>query len=247
MKGTFFKKPFEWSIETKQEAWQQGDIIEGTLYVKNHSAESQDIVNSGVGLAYAEIKKVHSRIDGAIKIELKEVFSASLESFESKVFSFTFALPENCSITDKKGSYFISYGVNCSENHLMLKIEPRDLFTKVAGLLETFHRFKLKELKANKAGVEYKFTPPSSREFSNLESLSLVLWTKEGNLEMNYDFVIRKLDTESATTKISKSNVKIQKTLGPKDFSAGRGLINQDFLLKSIESALSEVRLKNIF
>lgn len=247
MKGTFFSKPLEWNIETSKEAWGQGDAIEGTLKVKNHGTEMVDLSGAGVGLAHAEIKKVHAKTDGAMKFEVKETFTSSINPSETKELPFKLMLPQNCAVTDKKASFFLTYGKEASENHLMLKIEPKILFTKVIGLLDTFHRFKLKEMKAAKNGVEYKLIPPTSREMANLESLSLIFSMNGENLQMDYDFQVRKLDTESVTTKVNKVGVKIQKLLTPKEFSLGKDMINQDTLLKSLESVLSEVKLKSVF
>lgn len=248
MKGTFFNKPLEWNIETHAESWNQGDKITGTLKVKNHGPEAITLNESGVALAHAEIKKVHSRTEGAFKIDAKEEFKDSqIAPQETKELPFSLNLPPNCAVTDKKASYFLSYGKNFSESHLQLKVEPKVLFNKIIGLLDTFHRFKLKEVKAGKQGVEYKLLPPTSREMANLESLNLNFSMAEDNLKMDFDFQVRKLDTASVTTKVNKASVKLQRVLTPKEFSLGRDMINQDQLLKSLESVLSEVKLKSVF
>jgi hypothetical protein len=248
MKGTFFSKPLEWNIETDKESWTQGEQIKGVLRVKNHGADSISLKNSGVAIAFADIKKVHAKTDGAMKFDMKEIFAdESIECGSSKEMNFTLALSHNCPVTDKKASYFITYGKDASENHLMLKIEPKALFGKVIGLLDTFHRFKLKEFKTAKNGVEYKLIPPTSRDLANLESLSLIFSMNEDNLQMDYDFQVRKLDTESVTTKVNKIGVKIQKVLTPREYSLGKDMINQDTLLKSLEAAISEVKLKSVF
>ncbi len=248
MKGTFFSKPLEWNIETDKESWAQGESVKGTLRVKNHGTESVSLELSGVGLAHADIKKVHTRSEGAMKFDVKEIFTESeLKANESKELVFNLTLPSNCAVTDKKASYYLAYGKEASENHLMLKIEPKPLFGKVIGLLDTFHRFKLKEYKAAKNGVEYKLIPPTSRDMANLESLNLIFSMSGENLQMDYDFQVKKLETESVTTKISKVGVKIQKVLTPREYSLGKDMINQDTLLKSLESAISEVKLKSVF
>ena len=248
MKGTFFSKPLEWNIETDKESWAQGDSVKGILRLKNHGTESVDIKDAGVAIAHAEIKKVHAKTEGALKIDVKELFTdAEIKAQESKELPFTLTLPANCAVTDKKASYYLTYGKNHSENHLMLKIEPKALFGKVIGLLDTFQRFKLKEYKATKNGVEYKLVPPTSRDMANLEGLNLTFSMEGENLQMDYDFQVRKLDTAGVTTKVNKVGVKIERTLTPKEFSLGRDMINQDILLKSIESVLAEVKLKSVF
>lgn len=213
MKGTFFNKPLEWNIETQGEAWTQGNPVIGTLKVTNHGSESIALTDAGVGLAYADIKKVHAKDEKALKFDLKQNFEKSeLAAAASLELSFQLTLPENCSVSDKKASYYLAYGRNFNESHLQLKVEPRALFGKIVGLLDTFQRFKVKEFKGSKNGVEYKLLPPTSREMANIDSL-LLNFSMEGNdLQMNFDFQVKKLDTSSITTKLNKESAKIKKT-----------------------------------
>jgi sporulation-control protein spo0M len=248
MKGTFFSKPLEWNIETDKESWTQGENINGVLRLKNHSDESVNLTDAGVAIAYAEIKKVHARTDGAMKFDSKVLFSEpEIKALDQIELPFSLSLPTNCGVTDKKASFYLTWGKNHAESHLMLKIEPKALFGKVISLLDTFYRFKLKELKAAKNGVEYKLIPPTSRDMANLESLNLIFSMNGENLQMDYEFQVRKLDTAGVTNKINKLAVKSKKTLTPREFSLGKDLINQDFLLKSIEEVISEVKLKSVF
>ena len=107
MKGTFFSKPLEWNIETDKESWTQGESINGVLRLKNHGSESVDITNAGVAIAYADIKKVHARTEGAMKFDGKALFSESeLKGQEQKELPFSLTLPANCPVTDKKASYY---------------------------------------------------------------------------------------------------------------------------------------------
>lgn len=248
MKGTFFSKPLEWNIETDKESWTQGEAIKGTLRLKNHSDDTLKINEAGVAIAFADIKKVHARTEGAMKFDAKAIFpEPELKGQEQKELSFSLTLPANCAVTDKKASYYLTYGNNHSESHLMLKVEPKALFGKVISLMDTFFRFKLKEFKAAKNGVEYKLIPPTSRDMANLESLNLIFSMQGDNLQMDYDFVVRKLDTEGVVNKINKLSMKFQRSLTPREFSLGKDMINQDVLLKSIEGAIAEVKLKSVF
>lgn len=248
MKGAFFSKPLEWSIETKDESWQQGGLIVGTLRVKNHGTEAADLNGSGAAIAYADIKKVHSRAEGAFKIEARALFNkATLAAGEGLDLPFSLPLPPNGAITDKKGSFYLIYGKDCQENNLQLKVEPKILFGKLIGLLDTFYRFKLKEFKAAKNGVEYKLIPPTARDMANLESLSLIFSTQDDLLNLDFEFLVKKLETSGVTNKIAKSSIKIQKSLTPKEYSLGRDMINQDVLLKVFEGVIAEVKLKSVF
>lgn len=248
MKGTFFNKPLEWNIETDKESWTQGEAIKGILRLKNHSGDTLKLNEAGVAIAFADIKKVHARTEGAMKFDAKALFAETeLKGQEQKELPFSLTLPANCAVTDKKASYYLTYGNNHSESHLMLKVEPKILFGKVISLMDTFFRFKLKEFKAAKNGVEYKLIPPTSRDMANLESLNLIFSMQGENLQMDYDFVVRKLDTEGVVNKINKVSMKFQRLLTPREFSLGKDMINQDVLLKSIEAAIAEVKLKSVF
>lgn len=248
MKGTFFNKPLEWNIETKGESWTQGSVVQGTLRVKNHGTDAVALKDGGVALAYADIKKVHSRAEGALKFDVKENFAASeLGPGSETEMAFSLKLPDNCPITDKKASYYLAYGREFSESQLQLKTEPKTLYTKIVGLLDTFHRFKLKEIKSAKNGVEFKLIPPTARDMANLDTLGLIFSMDGDTLQMDFDFQVKKLDTSSITTKVSKDTVKIKKSASPKEYSLGRDMINQDQLLKILEAVIAEVKLKSVF
>jgi len=248
MKGTFFNQSLEWSVETQKESWQQGEIISGTLRIKNSSNSEIPLNSAGVGLAHADLKKVFAKTEGA----LKPVVTAYLDNKNigpNQILELIFKLylPENCQVTDKKGSFFLTYGQQASETHLQIKVEPKLLFTKVIGLLDTFHRFKLKEFKASKGGVEYKLLPPTSRDMANIDSIFLTFSTNSPNLIMKFDFQVKRLDTASITTKINKESLTIIRELTPKDYSFGGDMINQDQILKVLSEVINEVKMKSVF
>lgn len=248
MKGTFFSKPLEWNIETAGEAWEQGQELKGTLTVKNHGAEKISLEGSGVGLSFSDIKKVQTRAVGALVPELKETFSTlELSSGSEESLPFTFKIPINGQISDKKTSFYLTYGKDYIESQLQIKVNPKELFSKVIGLLDTFYRFKQKDLKSTKKGIEFKLIPPTARDMANIESLLLLFSMKEDVLSMKFDFQVKRLDTSSITTKINKESVSVVKELTPKDYSLGRDMINQDKILKTIEEVINEVKMKAVF
>lgn len=248
MKGAFFQKPLEWSIETPDESWQQGSKVRGTLRVKNHGSDPVSLKSAGAGLAYADIKKVHAKTDGVLKPAPLKIFSdEDLKAGETKELLFELDLPANCPVSDKKATYFLTYGQSALENHLQLNIQPRVLFGKLVGLLDTFYRFKLKEFKGSKNGVEYKLIPPTSRDMANLDGLVLSFEMEGETLNLTFEFQVKKLDTSGVTNSIKKETAKIKKTLQPKEYSLGRDMINQDVLLKMFESVIGEVKIKNQF
>ena len=125
MKGTFFSKPLEWNIETNGESWQQGDTLTGTLKVKNHGTDKIILDDMGVALAYADIKKIHSRADGALKSEITKTFKCEIKPGETTEISFAFPIGSNSPVTDKKSSYYLAFGKNFSESNLQVNVELR--------------------------------------------------------------------------------------------------------------------------
>lgn len=248
MKATFFNKPLEWNIETKEESWPQGGKVSGVLRVKNHGTESIDLGLAGVGLAYAEMKKVHSKTPGALKFSVKNSFSeATIAAGASLELPYSLQIDPNSPVSDKKGSLFLAYGRNFEENHLQLSILPHPLFGKIIGLMDTFQRFKQKDMKSVKSGVEYKLVPPTSRDMANIDSLLLTFSMNGEDLELVFDFQVKKLDTSSVTTKIAKESARIQRSIPPKQYSLGRDMIHQDELLQIPNSVIAEVKLKAVF
>lgn len=248
MKGTFFNKPIEWNVETVKESWAQGDILKGNLSIKNHGTDTVSLENSGIGLAYAEIKKVQTRVVGSLTPEVSISFEPKeLKAGEQLSLEFAFPIPKDGRISDKKSSFYLTYGKDFVEAQLQISVSPDQLFTKIIGLLDTFFRFKIKEIKSSKKGVEYKLLPPSSREMANITSLILTFLKSEDKLLMSFDFQVKRLDTASVTTKINTESIIIKKELSPKEYSLGGDMINQDQLLKTFESVLGEVKLKGVF
>jgi hypothetical protein len=248
MKGTFFNKNMEWNIETTHESWPQGETISGVLKVKKHGKETLTLQDSGVALSLGEIKKVQSRSNGALKIEqTQSIGHTDLTPGAVVEVPFSFKIDPNAPVTDKKQSYYLSFGQNFNESQLQLKISPKVLYLKVSGLMDTFYRFKLKEFKAAKKGVDFKFIPPSSREMANIESLLLTFTMEGNNLTMMFQFQVKKLDTTSLTNKLNKETLAIKKELTPKEYSLGPDLIHQDQILQCLDSVLSKVKLSNVF
>ena len=246
MKGTFFAKPLEWNLNITGDAWQQGQVISGEMTLKNHGTETLSLSNVSLSLAQGDIKKVHSRDPKAFKVieslpfQIKELAPGATHTQ-----SFQLTLPPNCAVTDKKTSFYIAYGKE-HEANLQLKVEPRKIFIEVTKLMETFQRFKTKDIKAAKAGVEFKLLPPTSREWAHVESLLLTQSVEGDNLVMDFLFNVKTIDTTSITTALAKETRQSKKILAPKEYSFGKDMINQDGIMKALDSALLEVKSKGI-
>mgnify|MGYP001073519007 CR=1 FL=1 len=248
MKGAFFQKPLEWQIDVVGEAWAQGDVIKGELRVKNLGDSPIDLARAGVRLSYADIKKVHSRNELAFKQEAEILFptGTTIAPQESKTLPIQFPLPINCPVTDKKASYYITYGLTALESNLQVHVGPRKLFTEITKLLETFQRFKPKDIKASKGAVEFKMVPPTSREYAHVEALHLEQSLEGDQLKLEFTFKVKILDPNSVTTKVAKDERHLTKVLTPREYSLGRDMINQDGILKALEEVLGQIKMKGL-
>lgn len=246
MKGAAFLKPIEWQIDIEGESWAQGSPITGVLRAKNTSGEAVPLLG-GLQLAVAEMKKVHARDAIAFKTEAEFKWSeATLAAGAEAQLPFSFTLPANCSVTDKKASFYAAYGPTFKEANLQLNVVPRKLFVEITRLMETFQRFKPKDIKSGKGAVEFKLIPPTSRDFAHVEALHLSQSLAGDQLQLDFLFKVKTLDTQSVTTKVAKDEKRITKLLSPREYLLGRDMLNQDGVLKAIDEVLSSVKMKGL-
>lgn len=247
MKGTFFAKPLEWNITVTGESWRQGDQVSGEVTLKNHSPETLPLTGMALIFAQGDIRKVHARDPKAFKLSdsLKDL-PAELAAGQTLTLPIHFTLPANCAVTDKRTSFYLGYGKDGQEANLQLKVEPRRIFTDVTKLMETFQRFKPKDYKAVKEGVEFKFLAPASRDWAHVESLLLTLAMNGENMEMSFLFNVKTIDTKSITTALAKETREFKRVLSPRDYSFGKDMPNQDGIMKALDSVLLEVKSKGL-
>lgn len=246
MKGAYFDKPLEWSLELQGESWAQGDVIQGVLTVKNGGPEPVSVEGAGVALSLATVKKVHARDPKAFKDEARVAFPTAtvLAAGQSLQLPCALALPPNSAISDKLLSYFVTYGRETRGAHLQLNVVPRKIFNEVTKAMETFQRFKFKDLKSGKSCVEFKFLPPTSRDWAHVENLVLALKLEGDALHMGFTFNTKVIDKNSVTTALTKDVRNFERVLPPREFLLGKDMPNQDGILKAIESVLVEVKSK---
>lgn len=246
MKGAAFLKPLEWQIDIEGESWPQGAPIAGVLRARNTSADVVPLTG-GVQLAVAEMKKVHTRDEKAFKPEAEVAWTqTSLAPGAEAQLPFSFTLPANCPVTDKKASFYAAYGPTFKEANLQLTVLPRKIFLEVTRLLETFLRFKPKDVKATKGAVEFKLIPPTSRDFAHVEALHLALSVDGDQLQLDFLFKVKTLDAQSVTTKVAKDEKLVTKRLTPREYLLGRDMLNQDGVLRALEDVLAGVRMKGL-
>ena len=249
MKAFSNLRKLELSLETQGEQWNQGAKVSGVLKIKNAGTDIESLDDLKVGIAYADIKKVHAKTSGCFKVTSSiNLPQSSLAANEQLECPFEFSLDSNTTVTDKKGSYHLLYGNLDQPFHLQISILPQPLFVELMKLFETFFRFKQKEYKGTKEGVDFILIPPTAREFVQVETLTLSPKVAGENLTLDYTFHLKKIDLVAASTgggnKMTKEAKTMSQNLTPKDYRMGKTHIDQDKLLKLIESVLTEVKIK---
>ena len=248
MKGLSLLKPLEFSIETAAEQWSQGAILQGVLKIKNNGSSDETISQYGVGIGYADIKKVHAKTPKCFKIaDQTSITIGEIKSQDTVDIPFEFKLSPNIAVSDKKSTFFLLYGDLENPFHLQIPITPQPLFLEIIKLLDTFFRFKVKEYKGHHKGIEYKLIPPTSRDFSSVDTLQLSLMTEEQNLLFEFGFDLKKLDMSGIKNTMIKERKLIKKELTPKEYLMGKTHLDQDKLLTFFESVMNEVKFKEMF
>lgn len=249
MKATIFLKPLEYNIEVLGEKWHQGDKIKGSLRVKNHTEEKIELAHLIVSLCEGNYKKIKAKDKNAWKALSDKTLASNimLRGPEDIEYSFDFVLPEDCLITDKGASLYLAFfdkDDNLPAGHIELVVEPKLVILEVLKIFENFLRFKVTQMKSVKGMIEVKLNAPSGREFSTIDSLVLNIFEIEKTLTMNYLFNMRVLDMSSGSMQAQKKTKEINQVFNSKQYLIYGQSLNQDFILESINSVLSEVKPK---
>lgn len=249
MKGLVFLKPLEYSIEAVGEKWHQGDKLIGSLKIKNHSSEKIELPILKVALCEGHYKKIKAKDEkGWIvvsEVTLSEILI--IDPSEEKNYSFEFKLSENCSITDKNGSLYLAFFDKDEKNpagHIELVIEPKIVIQQILQILESFLRFKVKEIKYSKGMIEVKLIPPASRELSNLDGLLLSISEVEKKLTLKYFFNLRVLNITGASMQSEKATREMEQNFNSNQYLIYGDSINQDFIIASVQEILNGVKTK---
>ena len=209
MKTIIIKHPIEFNFEAKGEKWRQGEKLSGTVTVKNNGAEKVEIPFLKVALLSGTYKKVKAKDPKAFEPiqELNLEKNVSLNPTESKEYKFDFMLAEDCRITDKDGSVYLALfdkDENTQTGNLELSITPKLMMMQFLEIMDNFIRFKIGAMKFNKGMVEVKLTPPTSKDFSQVEGLLLKMKEVEKNLILEYHFSNKKIEMNGSSMTTSK-------------------------------------------
>lgn len=252
MKGTFFQRPLELSLQVNGESWTQGESITGILTVKNHGAGPLALNNAVVHLAYGNLKSVREKIPGMFKIlsSVPLTFENQLEAQQNLSCEWCFESERNAPITDKSGSLFLLYGTGTETEklgHLQLVINPDKLIQEFIKTMAIQFRFVVKSQKANKGQTETKLTPPSAQGFASLEHLMMHFRYEGETLEIRYVFNVKKIEATAASFDLKKQKKELTQTLTPSQAYLASGRVNHDHLEALIRAALDSVESKILF
>lgn len=231
------------------EKWHQGDKLKGSLKIKNHSSEKIELPILKVALCEGHYKKIKAKDVKGWSLISEHILSEGLtiNPSEEMDFSFDFKLAENCSITDKNGSLYLAFfdkDEKLPAGHIELVIEPKIVIQQILQILESFIRFKVKEIKNSKGMVEVKLVPPTSRELSNLDGLLLNISEVEKSLTLKYFFNLRVLNITGATMQSEKATKEMEQNFNSKQYLIYGDSINQDFIIASVQDVLNSVKTK---
>jgi hypothetical protein len=251
VKGKSFQKPFELSLLVEGESWRQGDSIQGTLAIKNHSSEMVSLDEIQVQLVLGDLKKVKQKSEGAFKsLGYPPVLAqGQLEPQQEVTFPWKFETDRNCPITDNSGSLFLLYGPGTGESfekvgHLQLIVSPFAVIEDFMKDLETHFRFIRKSQKSGKKSVEVKYLPPDSRAFASLDHLVLLFSFESEKLDVKYVFQVKKVEASAATIELKKQKREVSQSFTPDQYFLPSGRFNHERIEESIREALSSVESK---
>ena len=239
MKGLFFQKPLEFHIQVEGESWSQGQTIKGKLTIKNHAPESQIAGPLGVHLAVGDLKKVKNKTPGGLKISK----SFDVHPTQSEV-SWEFPTDLNCQVTDSRFSYFLVYGVGADPDQmgaLELKFKPIPLVLEFVESFKTHQRFVQKSIKFSKGQVDIKLIPPDSKAFSKLESVTISFSSTSEELQVEYDFALKKVEATAMNLEVTKVSKTLEQTLAIRDCYTAAGRLAHETLEGAIAEALASI------
>ncbi|MBC7538006.1 MAG: hypothetical protein H7281_04245 [Bacteriovorax sp.] len=245
MKGTIILKPLEYNIFADGEKWRQGDMIKGSLKIKNHSMDNIELPALKISLAVGNFKKIKSKDKKAWESLAEIAFGEkiSVAPSEEKEFTWEFKLPEDCQITENDKSIFLTY-----KDHddtwptglLELVVDPKIVIIQFLEILDNYLRFKVGTPKFSKGLVEIKCKPPTSKEMSHVDSLILRMKEVDKTLDIQYIFNLHVFEMVAGNIMAQKKITQVDQQLTSKQYYIYGNSLNHDFLISSISTVIKE-------
>jgi hypothetical protein len=257
MKGIFFKKPLEYSVEIQGEIFNQGDLLKGNISLKNHGANLQQIPQINLSIKMGDTKKIKVKHEKSFVqiVDLINIENVNIKANETYQQDFEINLENSMKISESNQTPFITvYDLlegndNSKEDWpigiIQLDIKPHDTLIKIVEMIQRFHRFQLKTIKNKGSVINFKLMPPKSQEMNHLIQLDLEgsIDSKQ-NLIMKFNFKTNKINMQASSLAFIKESSKSELSSESKDYLLNPTSINQDYILKKLESIFDELKNK---
>ena len=247
MRSTFFQQTIEFKIEVEGETWNQGDVINGELKIRNLGNETVFLNAIHLILAHGLKKAIKEKSDIAWETSEKLILNKdiSLPSNKEELFKWSINLKTDCPITDKLGGLFLLFGgddVMSVGGRLDLQVNLHPILQNFLQTFTTQFRFLEKYQKRKFDWTEVKLIPPESREFPNMESVSCLLRVCDERLEVNYSFKMQGLGRSGEQMKVTKRKREFKQTILKKNYLQHGGFPNRSCFKENINQALNIAR-----
>ncbi|MDA8792446.1 hypothetical protein N9N67_04325 [Bacteriovoracaceae bacterium] len=253
MKGIFFQKPLEFSLEVEGEEFLQGETLKGNLNITNHGKNEASIENVFIDLKFTENKKFKAKDPTGFSLinSITSLQNQTIKSGEIISTSFEVELNHLTKVTEKSASPYIT--LNLTENNkdwplgsLQLLIKPHVCLQKTIEIIERFHRFTEKGVKNKKKGVSFKLVPPNAKDMGHLVQLDLEGVIQENDdLELTFNFKTNKVNMDASTLAFKKEKSKTKLNLKYDDYLYGKNQVNQSALLKKVNEVFTSLKQDN--
>jgi hypothetical protein len=247
MKGVIIESGLEISVTVPSDSYAQGDTVRCTLTVKNRSTNTVTLPPLLLQIAVGIHKKVKGREAGAFEVLASAplAFPNNLAPSSSVEALWEHTLAQNAVISEKTQSLYLLFGSGSTSppaGQLPLSITPHRHLEEVIRTMEMVFQFTPKGIAWKDGAVIVKYKPPSSREYTLVEELSLGLSRSEGNLVMRYRFKVKKFESSEIGVQIKKGMADFERILAPQDYLFGGDYFNQDRVEGSVSEALKKVQ-----
>lgn len=244
MKGIVIQHPFEVRVVIEGDSFHQGEALRCRLVMKNHTSTTQPPDNQApvrprLELAVANLKRLKQREpDPFTEIITAPIPEMLVAPGAEQEFQWSFLLADNCAISDKSQSLILLYGIGegALPGQLLIPVKPSSYMQRIIESVESSFQFVLRDITSNGGWVVARFKASSAKEFSLVEELALKLQQQGGNISVQYDFKVKRFDSESGALGVKRAKSVVHQVWSPADYLLPGEHLNYE----GVESRLRE-------
>lgn len=247
MRGLFFQKPLEFRLDVQGDSFRQGDTLSAALTVKSHGSEGVVLRDVSLLLAVGSSKKVKAKDADAFEVVQRGEIERGVELGPGQQLSFpvTFSLDRNAVVSDKNQSLYLLYGNSCDLHalgNLPLTCAPHAYVRAVFDTFTSVYSFIDKGESSKDGWTCAKLKAPDTRRLSLVEELSVCCRFEGTELLVNYDFKVKRFDTESESkVNVKRGKASVSQRWPESDYLFGSGFLQQEYVERQIDEALQSV------